>query len=207
MVSIAAFAGKAHCHGYRNGNAMRHVLASFLTLHWAVVFALLAFACVDGGHGVVVMFSMLGATVPGHLAGDLENIAVAAPLAIAFMVVSILFIWAFIEVFVGDKARPQEADGVIRIAFSAAAGVLLLILIGGTACGVTGLLLVAAIHLTAILASYLVMLGERWSLKASDHALTGKIPSPAKAMAKAAAVNSTLVRFSSRTGTTAGKAF
>jgi hypothetical protein len=206
MVSIAASAAKAHCYGYRNGIAMRHILTSFLTLHWAVIFALLAFACVDGGHGVIVMFGMLGATVPAQLVGTLEKIMVAAPLAVAFMIVSLLFCWAFIEVFVGDEGRSAGADRIIRVAFIAAASVLLLVLAGGATQGIDGLFLVVAAHMTAIMTSYLAMLGERWSFLAVGQTAESEGYSTARVMAQAAAHNSTLVRFSGRTRANPGRA-
>jgi hypothetical protein len=185
---------------------MRHLLASFLTLHWAVVFALLAFACVDGGRGVAVVFSMLGATVPAALLGDLESIAVVAPLAIAFMVVSALFCWAFIEMFIGDDGYPQEADGVVRLAFIAAASVLLLVMVGGSAQGISGLYLVLAAHMTAIMVSYLAMLGERWSFHAVGQTAKAQGYSTARMMAQSAAHDPTLMRLSGRLGSDIGKA-
>ncbi|TJX18402.1 MAG: hypothetical protein E5W21_35055, partial [Mesorhizobium sp.] len=72
MVSIAAAARKAHCSrrskdwltmsflALQSRNAMRHVLTSFLALHWAIVFALLAFICIDGNRGVAAALGVLG---------------------------------------------------------------------------------------------------------------------------------------------------
>lgn len=180
---------------------MRHLLTSFLTLHWAVVFALLAFACVDGGRGVAVVVSMLGATVPALSSGTLENMAVVAPLAVAFTIVSLLFCWAFVGSLAGGEGSPQDADGIIRIAFIAAAGVLLLVMAGGVMLGIEGLYLVVAAHLTAIMTSYLAMLGERWSVGNAGQSWKVEGYSTARAMAQAAAHNSTLARISGRGGT------
>lgn len=186
---------------------MRHLLASFLTLHWAVVFALMAFACIDGGHGVAMVFSAFGATVPSSLSGSLGNVAVAAPLAVAFAIVSLLFCWAFVGLIGGGEARSQDADGIVRIAFIAAVGVPLAVMAVGAVLGVKGLYPVVAIHLTAIMTSYLAMLGERWAVQnASQPVKVAGYPA-ARAMAQAAAHNSTLARISGRGPARSGKVF
>src|SRR5918997_699060 len=63
VVSIAVASRKAHCPVYGSRNAMRHILSSFLALHWAVVFALLAFLCIDGNRGVAAALGVLGVAV------------------------------------------------------------------------------------------------------------------------------------------------
>ena len=50
---------------------MRHVLTSFLALHWAVVFALLALICIDGNRGVAAALGMLGVAVSTALASSI----------------------------------------------------------------------------------------------------------------------------------------
>ena len=59
---------------------MRPILTSFLALHWAAVFALLAFICVDGNRGVAGALGALGVAVENTRLADLDNAAVVAPL-------------------------------------------------------------------------------------------------------------------------------
>lgn len=175
---------------------MRHILTSFLALHWAVVFALLAFICIGGDHGVATALSVLGVGVQGAQSANLENAIVAAPLATAFLVVAVLFCWAFVEVFVGDAESHDAADGIIRIAFTAAAAVLSLILVGGAAQGISGLFVIVAAHLAAFMTSYLAIVAERWSAAGVPDATD--VRASARAMARGAAHNSMLSRISGR---------
>ncbi|MBN9220648.1 MAG: hypothetical protein J0I79_22095, partial [Mesorhizobium sp.] len=132
---------------------MRHLLTSFLSVHWAIVFALLALICIDGNRGAAAALGMLGVAVESARLVDLQDVVVVAPLATALLVVSVLFFWAFVDTLMNDAASPG-ADSVIRIAFISASGVLSLILIGGAAQGINGLFMVVAVQLAALLASY-----------------------------------------------------
>ncbi|WP_256752779.1 hypothetical protein [Mesorhizobium sp. Mes31] len=178
---------------------MRHVLSSFLALHWAIVFGLLALICIDGNRGVAAALGVLGATIEGTRFVDLDNVIVVAPLATALLVVAVLFFWAFVETLVND-ATSAGADSVARIAFISASGVLSLIVIGGAAQGINGLLMAVAVQLAALLASYVAMLTERRSAVAAAASGEGEIRAVAHGMAKAAAHNSLLSLISGRTG-------
>lgn len=180
---------------------MRHILTSFLALHWAAVFALLAFICIDGNRGVAAALGVLGVAVQDTRFADLENAAVVAPLAVALLVVAVLFCWAFVETLVNVATNPDAADSVVRIAFISASGVLSLILIGGAAQGINGLFMVVAVQLAALLASYVAMLAERRSAFASAVAVDGEIRTAAHVMARGAAHGSLLSRISSRSNT------
>jgi len=180
---------------------MRHILTSFLALHWAAVFALLAFICIDGNRGVAAALGVLGVVVQDTRFADLENAAVVAPLAVALLVVAVLFCWAFVETLVNVAANPDAADSVVRIAFISASGVLSLILIGGAAQGIKGLFMVVAVQLAALLASYVAMLAERRAAFATAVAADGEIRAAAHVMARGAAHGSLLSRISSRSNT------
>ncbi|WP_095091848.1 hypothetical protein [Mesorhizobium sophorae] len=177
---------------------MRHVLTSFLALHWAIVFALLAFICIDGNRGVAAALGVLGATIEGTRFIDLDNAIVVAPLATALLVVAVLFFWAFVETLIND-ATSQAVDSVARIAFISASGVLSLIVVGGAAQGINGLFMVVAVQLAALLASYVAMLAERRSVAAVAQGDI-EIRVAAHGMAEAAAHNSLLSLISGRTG-------
>jgi hypothetical protein len=181
------------------GTPMRHVLSSFLALHWAIVFGLLALICIDGNRGVAAALGVLGATIEGTRFIDLDNVIVVAPLATALLVVAVLFFWTFVETLIND-ATSAGADSVARIAFISASGVLSLIVIGGAAQGINGLLMAVAVQLAALLASYVAMLTERRSAVAVVASGEGEIRAVAHGMAKAAAHNSLLSLISGRTG-------
>ncbi|PAQ09569.1 hypothetical protein [Mesorhizobium temperatum] len=177
---------------------MRHTLSSFLALHWAVVFALLAFICIDGNRGVAAALGVLGVVVQNIRFVDLEKAVVVAPLAVALLVVAVLFCWAFVETLFSDPTNPDATDSVVRVAFISASGVLSLIVVGGAAQGINGLFMAIAVQLAALLASYVAMLAERRSALAATVPGTGEVHAAAHVMAKAAAHNSALSRISGR---------
>ena len=177
---------------------MRPILTSFLALHWAAVFALLAFICVDGNRGVAGALGVLGVAVENTRLADLDNAAVVAPLAVALLVVAVLFCWVFVESLVNAAANPDGADSVARTAFVSASAVLSLILVGGAAQGVNGLFLVVAVQLAALLASYVAMHAERRSVLAVAISREAESRATAHAMAKGAAHGSLLSRISGR---------
>ena len=96
---------------------MRHVFSSFLALHWAVVFALLAYICIDGSRGIDAALGVLGVPIQGDRFPALDHFAVVAPLSIALLIVAVLFCWAFVETLLNATARADAGDSVIQIAF------------------------------------------------------------------------------------------
>ena len=177
---------------------MRPILTSFLALHWAAVFALLAFICVDGNRGVAGALGVLGVAVENTRLADLDNAAVVAPLAVALLVVAVLFCWVFVESLVNAAESPEGADSVARTAFISASAILSLILVGGAAQGINGLFLVVAVQLAALLASYVAMHAERRSVFAVAISREAESRATAHAMAKGAAHGSLLSRISGR---------
>lgn len=179
---------------------MRHVLTSFLTFHWAIVFALLAYICMDGNRGIATALGVLGVSAQASRFAGLENIALVAPLSIALLIVAVLFCWAFVETLLNMTARPDAGDSVVRIAFLSASLLLSLILIGGVAQGVDGLFMVVAIQMTALLASYIAVLAERRATVAPV-ALRENTRATPHQMAMGAAHTSLLSRISGRADT------
>jgi predicted secreted protein len=175
---------------------MRHLLSSFLALHWAVLFALLAFVCTTGTGALENALASFGATHADPQSLHLDGMLMTAPLAAAFLVVAAVFCWALIETFLGKDAGSTET--ISKIGFVAAGGVSLLVLVCGTAQGIEGLFLPSAAHLAALAASYLAVVGER--LTAPQPKV---IPIPSSrttihAMARGAAHASLLSRISGR---------
>jgi hypothetical protein len=178
---------------------MRHVLTSFVTLHWAIVFTVLALICIDGNHGLEAALGVLGATRDASSGVDLDKLPVVAPLAVALLLVAVLFFWAFVDALLRDSDG-RATDGVARIAFISASGLLSLIVIGGAAQGIDGLFMVVAVQLAALLASYVAIVAERRSVIGAAGAGEGEIRAVAHGMAQAAAHTSALSRLSGRPG-------
>lgn len=177
---------------------MRYILTSFLALHWAVAFALLAFICIDGNRGVAAALGVLGVAIQNAHFVDLENAVVVAPLAVALLVVAMLFCWAFVETLISGAPDPRAVDSVVRTAFISASAVLSLVLVGGAAQGINGLFMAVAVQLAALLASYVAMLAERRSAFAAAVPARADIRAAAHLMAKDAAHSSLLSRISGR---------
>jgi len=183
---------------------MRHVLTSFLALHWAVVFALLAYICIDGDRGIASALGVLGVSLQGSRLAGLEHAAVVAPLSVALLVVAVLFCWAFVETLLNITARPDGGDAVVRTAFISASFLLSLVLVGGVAQGINGLFMVVAVQMTALLASYVAVLAERRSSLATVALHESDIRAAAHRMAMGAAHSSLLSRISGRPETRPG---
>lgn len=182
---------------------MRHVLSSFLALHWAVVFALLAYICMDGSRGIATALGVLGVSIQASRFPELEHVAVIAPLSIALLIVAVLFCWAFVETLLNASARPDAGDSVARIAFISASCLLSLILIGGVAQGIDGFFMVVAVQMTALLASYVAVQAERRSAVAAMVLQERDLRASAR-MAMGAAHSSLLSRISGRPEITPG---
>jgi hypothetical protein len=177
---------------------MRHVLTSFLALHWAVVFALLAYICMDGNRGIASALGVLGVSVQSSRFPGLEHAAVVAPLSIALLIVAVLFCWALMETLLNIAAKPDAGDGVLRIAFVSASFLLSLILVGGVAQGINGLFMIVAIQMTALLASYVAVLAERRFAVVAMNWHENDHRGAAHRMARGAAHSSLLSRISGR---------
>jgi len=183
---------------------MRHVLTSFLALHWAVVFALLAYICMDGNHGIASALGVLGISVQSTRFPGLEHALVVAPLSIALLLVALLFCWAFVETLLNIATRPDAGHAVVRIAFICASFLLSIILVGGAAQGINGLFMVVAIQMTALLASYVAVLAEQRSTLAAMTLHDSDARLAAHRLATGAAHSSLLSRISGHPETRPG---
>ena len=171
---------------------MPRALTTLLTFHWAAAFALLSMACVMGGSGAAQALSMLGLAETGLLEGDTS----ASLLSLAAAVCAVLFFWAFVTSVVGDP----EAEGgdVVAIAFASAALLICLLMVCGSVTFVTGLYPAVAVHLAALLASYLAIQAERFAAVMSATPSENDVRAAARIMALGAAHVSTLSRLSGR---------
>jgi hypothetical protein len=176
---------------------MRHLMTSFLALHWAVLFALLAFTCMGEGADVRDILQTFGPTIATEGAAHLGGAIVMAPLSCALLVVAALFSWALMETVIGEGAA--SAEHVFKLALAAAGIVFLLISIGGTMQAVRGLLLPCIAQLIALAATYLVILGERLTSVDAATPHSDLHRHAVHAMARSAAHASLLERISGRT--------
>lgn len=177
---------------------MRSGLSSFLTLHWAIVFALLAFVCMDGDGGVSALLSLLGSPAPyGHELA-LRDAKLGLALASALLLVAMLFCWAFVELFVDDAERPESAEGVVKIALLGAASVLLVLFVGGASLGLDGIFAGVSTGLAALLTSYVAILAERRTRPSPVSSPAGDDSGRARSMARGAAFHASLARLSGR---------
>ncbi|MDG4897778.1 hypothetical protein P9272_30010 [Mesorhizobium sp. WSM4976] len=177
---------------------MRHVLSSVLALHWAVVFALLAYVCMDGSRGIAAALGVLGLSIQGGRFPQLENVALVAPLSVALLTVAVLFCWTFVETLLNGAARLDAGESVARVAFIFASSLLSLILIGGVVQGIDGLFVIVGIQMTALLASYVAVTAERRSAFAAAMKMPEGDVGAASRMAMGAAHSSLLSRISGR---------
>lgn len=139
---------------------MRQTLSSFLCLHWAAAFAILAFVCIGGQHGVEPALGLIGIRTNGGQIGA-AGAGLAIPVAVALLLVAVLFCWASVESFVGDKNRPQSTESVVKAAFTGAGLLVSATLVAGSAAGLDGVFVAMAIQMTALAACYLACVGER----------------------------------------------
>jgi len=183
---------------------MRHLLTPFLALYWAVVFALLAYICLDGSRGVASALGGLGVPLQSGRFPGLDHVAVVAPLSISLLIVAVLFCWAFVETLLNVATGPDAGEAVVRIAFASASFLLSAILIGGATQGINGLFMVVAIQMTALLASYVAVLAERRAWLAAPLRYRDDARLAASRMAVGAAHSSLLSRISGRPETSPG---
>jgi hypothetical protein len=176
---------------------MPRVLTSFLTFHWAAAFALFAMACVMGGDGGAARaLAMLGLTESGL--PDFANGSASMLLPLASAICGMLFFWAFATCMFSDTDAEGDGD-VLRMAFASAALLISLLMICGSVNFVAGLYPAVAVHLAALLASYLAIQAERLAAMMSASPSQGDIRAAARLMALGAAHISTLSRLSGRT--------
>jgi hypothetical protein len=179
---------------------MPRALTTLLTFHWAAAFALLSMACVMGGSGAAQALSMLGLAQTGLLDG---GSAAATLLSPAAAVCAVLFFWAFVTSVLGDPEA--EGSDVVAIAFASAALLVCLLMICGSVTFVAGLYPAVAVHLAALLASYLAIQAERFAAVRSAAPGENDIRAAARVMALGAAHVSMLSRLSGRADSNFGE--
>jgi hypothetical protein len=184
--------------GLPDRTAMRHLMTSFLALHWAAFFALLGWLCIDGGGNAAGAASGGGSGVQ-----SLVPHGFSAPAAVAFLVVAVLFCWMFADTWLGGDRKADAPDDTARIAFVAAGAALSMVLLGGLTAGPAGFY-GAMLCLTLLMVCYIVVLGERraTALAARRHKTAA---AAIRSMAQGAAYTSLLHHISGRPDSRGGR--
>lgn len=180
---------------------MRHILTLVIAFHWMAVFALLAIvSTLNPEHGILATLSFLGVapTPDADLSGG--GPMAAGFFSFAFTVAGVLFLWTLATAFFRNAMPSDTADHIGRLAFGAGICAFSLLLLGGALFPVSGLFPVSAIAVAALLASYLAIFAERWSISLLSARLASDFRAPARLMAAGAAHTALLERISGRTG-------
>lgn len=177
---------------------MRHVLGSFLALHWTVVFAVLSVVCMaDVGYGLRDVLSLVGLGAIANTAAGPGNLLLSGAFATAFALASLLFLWAFVISLFSDPAAMRETDEVLRVAFAVGGAVNSAVLVAAMLLSVEGVFPAVALQLGAMLASYLAINVERMSVATGRRGIGGSA-TLARLMAAGAVRNHSLARLSRR---------
>jgi len=178
---------------------MRHILTLLVAFHWMAVFALLAIvSTLNPEHGILAALSFLGAapTPDAYLSGG--GPLVAGFFSFAFTVAGVLFLWTLATAFFSEGFPHGDAEGIARLAFGSGIGVFSFLLLGGALLSVSGLFVVSAIAVAALLASYLAVFAERWVVSILSMPNDSDLRAAARLMAAGAAHGALLSRISGR---------
>lgn len=181
---------------------MNRAIALFVPLYWSALFALLAMkpSAFFGGD-LVIPFEEFGSGIAAVPLASWLGLA-ALSLTAGAVLVSALFLWAFLAALLDRDAA--NAIVIVRIAFGAAIGLMLVLTVarlggGGWGKGLSW----ASLELAALLASYMAMIAERRS--AAMRPPQEENPSAARAMAQDAAHRTLLSQLSGRGNTPFGE--
>jgi hypothetical protein len=140
---------------------MRLGFASILKLHWALVFAVLAYGSIaDPGGDIGDLTASLGIQPIGaHASGVVAFMTVLLAGNIVFA--AILFSWAFIDGSFSKNSADSDHGNISRMAYCVAASMVTLLLVTAMARGEPIPYLGLSIQLAALGASYLAFVAER----------------------------------------------
>lgn len=176
---------------------MRLGFSSILALHWAVVFALLAYGSIANVGSFGGLLASLGIEpVDPSTSGPLVLLAVM--LAGNFVFAAILFGWAFVEGLFPQLLSGRDQFDLSRTAYSAAVSSVTILLIASLTRGGPVPYLAIAAQLAALGASYLACLAERLNAALTSQPEADDVKAAARLMAAGAAHGAMLSRISGR---------
>jgi hypothetical protein len=169
---------------------MRRILIKVVTFYWMAAFVAMAYACiVDQGSGIGKAFHLLGAGAQLAPIGEMGGLMLAGMFGVAFTLGALLFLWAFVACWT-EPGIGHEADDVMRLALAFGACVFAAILVIAAVLSISGLFTAVALHVVAMLTSYLAVQAECASAAAKE----AEADSPAQIMAANAARRYSMIR-------------
>lgn len=185
---------------------MFRLLTIAVVFHWSVTFSMIAFMCVlagSGGAAQALTLVGIGESL-GPSAGWPLSIPLAALAAILFSVCALLFWWAFVAAIVGEE-KVQAPIDILSLAFAASLVTLSAIFLYGAAQGLNRLFPTIAIHVGALLVSYVAINAESvLSMRSRQAHDTGERLA-LKQRARRASQIVSLARFSAKPPVSAGE--
>lgn len=179
---------------------MRHILTIIIAFHWTAVFALLAVASMlNPEQGILAALSFLGASPTPDAFFSGGGLLAAGVFSFAFAVASVLFLWTLATALLGESFPFGGSEHVARLAFCAGIAAFSLFLLCGPFLAAPHLFLTSTIAVGALLASYLTIFAERWSVSVSAAPADSDLRAAARLMAAGAAHGALLSRISGRT--------
>lgn len=149
---------------------MPRVLSLCLTFHWMVVFGLLSFFTIRSiGRADEGVLGTLGIELAEQDFTAIDR-SVPALFAIMISIVSALFLWAFLTQLAEGTEETKAGGDAVRIAFSAAIGLMTFSLAIFALFPLSGQMLTAAVFCAALLVSYRTIATERGVVVASAEA-------------------------------------
>ncbi len=175
---------------------MRRILIGVLSVHWLVIFGLLAGAtmlCATDGAAALNSFGLPGGDMPS---GSLAY----AGLALGCSLVALLFLWTLVSLLADEGKFPDETDEIAPIAFGAGVAMCTVMMVMSALGAAVWLLSSIAVQMGALLISYLVFYADRRASFRRMSVARDDVRATAARMALGAAHNSLLPRLSGSVG-------
>ncbi len=183
---------------------MRRILIGVLSLHWLVVFTLLAVAAtISGTQGTPATLSTFGIHASAATLNLPSGTLAYGALAVGFATVAVLFMWTLLSALADERGFPGETDEVARIAFGAGISMCTVLVVICATSAAYWLLPSIAVQFAALLVSYLVFHADRRAEARLAVARTDDVQATAALMALGAAHNSLLARLPGRSAAAA----
>ncbi len=195
MVYVAPLSRALHS-SFRDEDMMPRILTLFLVLHWATVFSLLAALSILDAGGAEGL-NAFGIRVAVGDMQDAHRLALRAAIGFGFTTCAVLFWWSLATMALSLGHEATQGDEVLRVAFSASAFLITLILIVAAVVHADHFMPVIATHVAALIASYVAIRDERDSRPPREKPSEEQVRLAARVKALDASQIATLGRFAS----------
>lgn len=177
---------------------MPRILTLFLMLHWATVFTLLAAFSIADSAGLEGLRAF-GVDLAFDGFDGRKALVLQAVVSFAFTICAVLFWWSLATLVASLRHEMPQGEEVLRVAFSAAACLMTLILVAGALAGADHLLPVMATHVAALIASYVATQAELAKMPLEIQVSEEELRLAARVRVLDASKIASLVRFSPNT--------